>query len=437
MQHAQSNKLFAQARGFFPGGVNSPVRAFGSVGGDPICVERGEGAYIYDVDGNRYTDYVCSYGPLILGHAPQVVADAIVQATRKGTTFGATCPQEVALAQRVQQAMPHMEIMRMVSSGTEATMSAVRVARGHTGRTRIIKFAGCYHGHADMFLVAETGSGLATLGLPGSAGVPKGAIEDTLTLPYNDLAAAEALFAEIGDTVAAIIVEPVACNMGLVKPAPGFLAGLRALCDRYRALLIFDEVITGFRVALGGAVERFGVLPDLTTLGKIIGGGLPVGAYGGRKDVMACVAPLGPVYQAGTLSGNPLAMAAGCAALDALIGGDIFAQLEAKGARFQRGVEAVLRKHGNPCRMVRQGSIFFMWFCANALQEPHNYTDIKKGDAALYQRFFRALLDHNVSLAPSAFEVGFISAAHTDDDLDRTVAAIDASLTTAMAHVSA
>lgn len=434
MQHIQSNALFARARTYFPGGVNSPVRAFGSVGGDPICVERGEGAYIYDVDGNRYTDYVCSYGPLILGHAPGAVADAIVHATRKGTTFGATCPEEVALAQRVQRAMPHMEIMRMVSSGTEATMSAVRVARGATNRARIIKFAGCYHGHADLFLVAETGSGLATLGLPGSAGVPKGAIEDTLTLPYNDLAATEALFANIGDTIAAIIVEPVACNMGLVKPAPGFLAGLRALCDRYGALLIFDEVITGFRIAKGGAQEQFGITPDLTTLGKIIGGGLPVGAYGGRKEVMACVAPLGPVYQAGTLSGNPLAMAAGCAALDALSAGDLYDQLEAKGARLQKGVEAVLHKHGNPCRMVRQGSVFYLWFVPQAAHDPQNYTDIRRGDTARYQRFFRALLDHQVSLAPSAFEVGFISAAHTDDDLDRTIAAIDASLTTAMAH---
>jgi glutamate-1-semialdehyde 2,1-aminomutase len=432
MQRAHSNELFATAQTFFPGGVNSPVRAFGSVGGDPICIDRGSGAYVYDVDDNRYIDYVGSYGPLILGHAPQGVAQAIIDATAKGTTFGATNPKEVALAQRVQQAMPHMESMRMVSSGTEATMSAARLARGATARQRIIKFAGCYHGHADLFLVAETGSGLATLGLPGSAGVPPGAISDTLTVPYNDLRATEALFQQIGDTVAAVIVEPVACNMGLVKPRPGFLKGLRQLCDRFGALLIFDEVITGFRVALGGARERFGVCPDLTTLGKIIGGGLPVGAYGGRKDIMAHVAPLGPVYQAGTLSGNPLAMAAGTATLDALLQPGFYERLEALGHAFEQAMQPVLHKYDHPCRMVREGSIFYLWFCPQATDDPHNYADIKRADSALYQRFFKALLERQISLAPSGFEVGFISAAHSEADLHNTVRAVDESLDVAL-----
>ena len=432
MQRAHSKELFATAQTFFPGGVNSPVRAFGSVGGDPICMDRGSGAYIYDVDDNRYIDYVCSYGPLILGHAPKRVAEAIIGAVHKGTTFGATNPKEVALAQRVQQAMPHMESMRMVSSGTEATMSAARVARGATGRDRIIKFAGCYHGHADLFLVAETGSGLATLGLPGSAGVPRGAISDTLTVPYNDLDATAALLEQIGDTVAAIIVEPLACNMGLVKPRPGFLQGLRQLCDRYGALLIFDEVITGFRVGLGGATERFGVRPDLTTLGKIIGGGLPVGAYGGRKDIMACVAPLGPVYQAGTLSGNPLAMAAGAATLDALMEDGLYERLEARGAAFMEQMNAVLQKYDRVGRMVREGSIFYLWLCPQATDDPLDYNDIKRADSALYQRFFKELLQRRICFAPSGFEVGFISAAHSEADLQETVRAVDESLDVAL-----
>ena len=432
MQTARSNALFAQAESFFPGGVNSPVRAFGSVGGHPVCIARGEGAFVVDVDGNRYLDYVGSYGPLILGHADPRVAEAIVRACRDGTTFGATSPGEIALAQRIVAAMPHIERMRLVSSGTEATMSALRVARGFTGRDRVIKFAGCYHGHADVFLVAETGSGLATLGLAGSAGVTQGAIQDTVTVPYNDLAATEALLQQIGDTVAAIIVEPVACNMGLVKPIPGFLPGLRAVCDRYGALLIFDEVITGFRVALGGARALTGVLPDLTTFGKIIGGGLPVGAYGGRVDIMRVVAPLGPVYQAGTLSGNPLAMAAGVATLDALAEPGFYERLDALGARLEAGLKRVLEAHGNPAKLVRQGSIFYLWFCRDDAAAPLNYAAIKRGDSARYQRFFWALLQAGVSLAPSGFEVGFVGAAHTEANIDASVAAMDRAL--AQAH---
>jgi glutamate-1-semialdehyde 2,1-aminomutase len=428
MQHVQSQKLFALAKTFFPGGVNSPVRAFGSVGGDPVCIARGEGAHVYDVDGNRYIDFVGSYGPLILGHAHPSVAKAIVDATANGTTFGATSPGEIALATRIKAAMPHMERMRMVSSGTEATMSALRVARGATGRDRVIKFAGCYHGHADAFLVAETGSGLATLGLPGSAGVPKGAIADTLTVPYNDLEAVANVLAKIGNTVAAIIVEPVACNMGMVKPIPGFLQGLRALCDRFGALLIFDEVITGFRVGLGGARALHGVVPDMTTLGKIIGGGLPVGAYGGSERIMNHVAPLGPVYQAGTLSGNPLAMAAGVAALDLLAEPGFYQELERKGQLLEDLLDPVLAKHGRPARLVRQGGMFYLWCVANAQKDPENYTAIKTSDTAFYQRFFTALLERGVSLAPSGFEVGFLSAAHSDTDIAHAVQAMDASL---------
>lgn len=425
MRTERSARLFARAEARFPGGVNSPVRAFRSVGTAPLCIARGEGPYLYDVDGNRYIDYVCSWGPLILGHAPKCVVQAVSQAAALGTSFGATTAAEVELAELVAEAVPSMERMRFVSSGTEATMSALRLARGATGRDRVIKFAGCYHGHGDAFLVAETGSGLATLGIPGSAGVPKGATQDTITVPYNDLPAVQRIFDDMGPTIAAIIVEPIACNMGMVLPDADFLPGLRTICDKYGSVLIFDEVITGFRVGLGGAQALYSVKPDLTTFGKIIGGGLPVGAYGGSEALMNHVAPLGPVYQAGTLSGNPLAMAAGRAALEALRAPDFFKQLETHAQAFANSLQAVLDKHDNPAYLVRQGSIFYLWFKQGAKGPPRNYDDIKQGDTKAYGRVFRALLQEGVALAPSAYEVGFLSSAHGQMQLDITINLMD------------
>jgi glutamate-1-semialdehyde 2,1-aminomutase len=433
MHHQRSQALFARASSFFPGGVNSPVRAYGSVGMDPVCLARGAGPHVFDVDGNRYIDFVCSYGPLILGHADPRVIEAIGAAAVDGTTFGATTEREVALAERVQAAMPHIERMRFVSSGTEATMSALRLARGATKRERVIKFSGGYHGHADAFLASDSGSGVATLGIAGSAGVTQGAIADTITVAYNDLPAVQQVMQEMGPSVAAIIVEPIACNMGMVQPQAGFLAGLRALCDAHGACLIFDEVITGFRVAHGGATALLGVTPDLVTLGKIIGGGLPVGAYGGRAELMNHVAPLGPVYQAGTLSGNPLAMAAGIATLDAIGAPGFFAELEGRAAHFAARMQAGLDRLGRPMQLIRQGSLFFLFARAGEAGPPGNYADIKAGDPALYSRMFVGALEHGVALAPSAFEVGFISAAHTRDILDEAadtlIAALEASLT--------
>ncbi len=431
MRRERSNKLFERAQKFIPGGVNSPVRAFKAVGGNPIFVSRGEGAFIHDADGNRYIDFVGSWGPLILGHAPAVVLSAIARAAQEGTSFGWATAREVELAERVTQALPSVERVRFVNSGTEATMSALRVARGFTGRDRVLKFSGCYHGHADAFL-AEAGSGVATLGIPGCAGVPQGAAQDTLTAPYNDLQAVEDLLKAQGDKVAAIIVEPVACNMGLVLPAPGFLAGLRALCDRFGALLIFDEVITGFRLGLSGAQGFYQIRPDLSTFGKIIGGGLPVGAYGGRADIMEKIAPLGPVYQAGTLSGNPLAMAAGIATLEALSRKGFYADLDSLAGRLEQGLRALLTKHGNPARVDRVQSIFYLWFKKDADHSPKDYTEIKAADAALFGRFFNALLNHGVAIAPSAFEVGFVSAGHTQTHIDATLTAVDHALAEVM-----
>ena len=429
MQHQRSKRLFGRAQEVIPGGVNSPVRAFRSVGGDPIFVARGEGPYIYDVDGNRYIDYVGSWGPLILGHAPAPVTEALLHAVREGTSFGATTAREVDLAERVTRAVPSVEKVRFVSSGTEATMSALRLARAVTGRPRLLKFAGCYHGHADAFLV-EAGSGVATLGIPGTPGVPASVAAETLTLPYNDLAAVEKLMAEVGNTVAAIMVEPIACNMGLVQPVPGFLEGLRSLCDKHKSVLIFDEVITGFRVQLDGAQGKYRIRPDLTTFGKVIGGGLPVGAFGGRADLMNQVAPLGPVYQAGTLSGNPLAMAAGIAALEQISRPGFYEALEESAAALEKGMQEVLAKHQHIARFDRVGSIFYLWFKKGATQPPRNFADIKTGDAALFGRLFHELLEHGVSLAPSAFEVGFVSAAHQHHHLDATINLLDQALHT-------
>ena len=427
MRQDRSNKLWEKAIGLIPGGVNSPVRAFGSVGGKPLFIARANGPYIIDADGNRYLDYVGSYGPLILGHAPAAVVDAVTQAAREGTSFGTPTAREVTLAERVVQAVPSLEQVRFTSSGTEATMSAVRLCRGATGRSKIVKFAGGYHGHADPFLT-DAGSGVATLGIPGSAGVPQNTAADSLTVPYNDVAAVQALFEQAPQDIAAIIVEPIACNMGLVKPQAAFLPALRHLCDRYGALLIFDEVITGFRVALGGAQALYNIRPDITTFGKIIGGGLPVGAYGGRAELMRQVAPLGPVYQAGTLSGNPLAMAAGAATLETLCQPNFYTALEALAARFEAAMQRVLSKTGHPCRFDRVGSIFYLHFKAQAATPPQNYHDIKQGNSERYARFFHYLLAHGVNFAPSAFEVGFLSAAHGWGHLEATLSVIERAL---------
>jgi len=420
MRQNRSKQLLDRALQVIPGGVSSPVRAFNAVGGQPRFIARGEGPYLYDVDGNRYIDYVGSWGPLILGHAPEAVVAAVNRAAKDGTSFGATTAREVELAEKVTSCVPSVELVRFVSSGTEATMSALRVARGFTKRDRVIKLSGCYHGHADAFL-SDAGSGVATLGIPGSAGVPQGAARDTITVPFNDLEAVAKVMGEVGSDVAAIILEPIACNMGLVEPVAGFLQGIRDLCDEHGALLIFDEVITGFRVGLGGAQALFGITPDLSTFGKVIGGGLPVGAYGGRREIMSQVAPLGPVYQAGTLSGNPLAMAAGIATLEAVSTPGFYAELESLGALLEKELTEVLVALDHPARLCRVGSIFYLWFKPGAAGPPRDYEEIKSADAARFGRFFSALIDEGVYMAPSAFEVGFVSAAHTEQLIEATV----------------
>jgi len=411
---ARSRRLLANAERLIPGGVNSPVRAFRSVGGEPRFIARGEGARIWDVDGREYLDFVASWGPLILGHAPPAVVEAVAMAATRGTSYGAPTPQEVELAAMVTAAYPSMEMMRLVSSGTEAAMSAIRVARGATGRDLLVKFDGCYHGHADSLLV-KAGSGGATFGIPDSRGVPAALASLTLTLPFNDLAAVRELFRARGGEIAALIVEPVAGNMGVVPPAPGFLAGLREVTAAHGALLIFDEVITGFRVAHGGAQELYGVRPDLTCLGKIIGGGLPVGAYGGSRAIMEHVAPLGGVYQAGTLSGNPLAVAAGLTTLRALEDRKVYGRLDALGARLERGLAEAGEKAGVPLAINRVGSMLTAFFCAGPVRD---YAGARAADAARYARFFHAMLERGVALAPSQFEAAFVSLAHSEDDID-------------------
>ena len=415
MTRTESERLFAEAVGLLPGGVSSPVRAFRAVGGTPPFIERGEGAYLVDVDGNRYVDYVLSWGPLILGHADPRVVAALEDALRKGTSFGAPSPLELELARLVRSAMPSLELVRFVSSGTEATMSALRVARAFTGRSKIVKFVGCYHGHADLLLV-QAGSGVATLGLPDSPGVTPGAVADTLTATYNDLAAVEELFAA-SDDIAAVIVEPVAGNMGLVLPQPGFLQGLRELASAHGALLVFDEVMTGFRVHPGGAQALYGVTPDLTTLGKVIGGGLPVGAYGGRRELMELVAPAGPVYQAGTLSGNPLAMTAGIETLRAIAAPGVWEELERVTGRLEEGLRSLAG-----VQVARAGSMFGLFFTERPVT---SWETAKTADTQRFAAFHRAMLDRGVYLAPSQFEAGFVSTAHGDTEIDATLAAAE------------
>lgn len=412
-----SQQLFERAQKVIPGGVNSPVRAFRAVGGSPIFITSASGATLTGADGKTYLDFVCSWGPLIAGHAPKAVLEAVFAAAQKGTSFGAPTELEVRLAEKICALVPSMEMVRLTSSGTEATMSALRLARGFTKRDGILKMEGCYHGHADHLLV-KAGSGLATFGEPDSAGVPKSFAEHTLTVPYNDLDAAGAIFKASPDKIAAVIVEPVAGNMGVVLPNDGYLKGLRELCDRYGALLIFDEVITGFRLGKDGAQGLFGIRPDLSCFGKIIGGGLPVGAFGGRRDVMMHLAPLGPVYQAGTLSGNPLAVSAGLAILSILDRPGVYQHLDALGKRLGDGLVLAAKNVGIDAILNRKGSMMTLFFGKGPVR---NFNDAAACDATKYARFHNAMLERGFYFAPSAFEAAFVSLAHTDADIDRTL----------------
>ena len=414
----KSQEVFAAAQNLMPGGVSSPVRAFKSVGGQPIVFERVKGAYIWDVDGNQYIDYVGTWGPAICGHAhPEVIA-ALHEALEKGTSFGAPSVLENVLAEMVINAVPSIEMVRFVNSGTEACMGVLRLMRAFTNRDKIIKFEGCYHGHADTFLV-KAGSGVATLGLPDSPGVPKSATSTTLTAPFNDLEAVKALFEENRDEIAGVILEPVIGNAGFIAPDAGFLEGLRELTHEHGALLVFDEVMTGFRIAYGGAQEKFGVTPDLTTLGKVIGGGLPVGAYGGRRDIMSMVAPAGPVYQAGTLSGNPLAMTAGIKTLELLQKPGTYEYLDRITKKLADGLLQIAKENGHAACSGQISAMFGLFFTSGPV---HNYEDAKKSDTAKFGRFHRGMLEHGVYLAPSQFEAGFTSFAHTEQDIDQTLA---------------
>jgi glutamate-1-semialdehyde 2,1-aminomutase len=419
MNHEKSAALFAEAKQIIPGGVNSPVRAFKSVGCDPIFIDRAEGSRIYDVDGNGYIDYVGSWGPMILGHCHPKVVEAIVQAAKSGASFGAPTEKEIVLAEMVREAYPNVEMVRMVSSGTEATMSAIRLARGCTGRDKILKFDGCYHGHADSLLV-KAGSGAATFGVPTSPGVPADFAKHTLTATYNDLEEVKQLAAANKGEIACIILEPIAGNMGCVAPRPGFLEGLRALCDAEGIVLIIDEVMTGFRVAYGGAQERFGVRGDLVCLGKIIGGGLPVGAFGGKRELMEKLSPVGGVYQAGTLSGNPLAMSAGIATLNLLKQEGFYEIIEEKSAYLEKGLLEAAKEAPFKTCWQRVGGMFCTFFTEGPV---YSFADALKSDTAAFGKFFRAMLEEGINLAPSQFEAGFMSAAHSTDDLDKTIEA--------------
>ncbi len=423
MNISRSKELFAAAQKVIPGGVNSPVRAFKAVGGQPLFIDRAEGPYMWDADGNQYIDYVMSWGPMILGHAHPTVIEALQQAVTRGTSFGAPTALETELAELVCEMVPSAEQVRFVNSGTEATMSVLRLARAFTGRNKIVKLQGNYHGHAD-FLLVQAGSGVATLGLPDSPGVPKGATQDTLTAPFNSLEAMEALFAEFGDDIAGVILEPVAGNMGLVPPVEGYLAGLRELCTKHEALLIFDEVMTGFRVSRGGAQAHFGVMPDLTALGKVIGGGLPVGAYAGRHDIMQTVAPAGPMYQAGTLSGNPLAMTAGLTTLRGIQAPGVFEDMVSKATRMATGIGAAAEAAGVPIYQTQVGTMFGMFFTSEPVTD---WDSAAKSDTEQFGRFFQAMLKNGVYIAPSQFECGFFSTTHTDEIVDATIAAAEKS----------
>jgi glutamate-1-semialdehyde 2,1-aminomutase len=424
LQRPHSQEIFRRATDVLVGGVNSPVRAFRAVGGEPIVVDHAAGARLWDADGNEFIDYVCSWGALILGHAHPKVVQAIIDQARRGTSYGMPTELEVELATPIRKALPSCEKVRFVSSGTEATMSAVRLARAATHRDLIIKFDGCYHGHSDSFL-SEAGSGLATLGIAACPGVPQALAELTLNAPYNDVAAVEKLFDLHPGKIGAVIVEPVAANMGLVPPKPEFLKALREITSRHGALLIFDEVITGFRLCYGGAQTLFGITPDLTTLGKIIGAGLPVAAYGGRRDLMDQVAPLGPVYQAGTLSGNPLAMSAGIASLELLAAPGFYEALDARAKRLGDGITAALCETGAPMTAVRVGSLLTLFFSRETVTD---YAAAKKCDTKRFAEFFRAMLDRGIFIAPSQYEALFVSAAHTDADIDLTLAVFRESL---------
>ncbi|HWO72354.1 MAG TPA: glutamate-1-semialdehyde 2,1-aminomutase [Dehalococcoidia bacterium] len=420
----RSRRVFEEGRRYLPGGVNSPVRSFRAVGGDAVVVASGAGSRIRDVDGNEYVDYCASWGPLILGHAHPAVVEAVQAAAKDGLSFGAATEREVELARLVCESVPSIEMVRFVSSGTEATMSAIRLARAYTGRSKVVKFEGCYHGHADGLLV-QAGSGVATLALPDSAGVPASYAAETLVAPYNDFEAVQGLFQRWGNQIACVIVEPLAANMGVVPPAPGFLELLRVLCSDSGALLVFDEVITGFRVGLGGYQAMCGVMPDLTCLGKVVGGGMPVGAYGGRREIMEMVAPLGPMYQAGTLSGNPLAMAAGIATLRELSRPGFYEEIEAKAERLARGIKAAVARLEVPATLNAVGSMLTVFFTPTPVTD---YASARKADTQRFARFFHALLDAGVYFPPSQFEAAFVSAAHSDADIDATVGAIESAL---------
>ncbi|NHN38899.1 glutamate-1-semialdehyde 2,1-aminomutase [Pseudomaricurvus alcaniphilus] len=418
----RSSELFQQAQLHIPGGVNSPVRAFKAVGGTPVFFERATGAYLYDADQQRYIDYVLSWGPMILGHAHPEVVEAVIAKVRQGLSFGAPTEIETTLADKVCEIVPGMDMVRFVNSGTEATMSAIRLARGYTGRDKIIKFEGCYHGHSDSLLV-KAGSGALTLGVPSSPGVPAALADHTITLTYNDIAGVEAAFAQLGEQVAGLIVEPVAGNMNCVPPVPGFLECLREQCDRYGAVLIIDEVMTGFRVSPGGAQQHYGVTADLVALGKVIGGGMPVGAFGGKREIMSHIAPLGPVYQAGTLSGNPVAMAAGLKTLELVAAEGFYPALFARTEQLVQGLQKVADRHGVPFTTNHVGSMFGFFFTG----EPAitNYQQVMACDIERFNRFFHAMLNAGVYLAPASYEAGFMSAAHSDEDIEFTLAAAD------------
>ena len=421
MNITKSISLFQEAQRLLPGGVDSPVRAFRAVGGQPLFIDCGKGPYLYDVDGNRYIDYVLSWGPLIAGHAHPKVVEALQDAATRGTSYGAPSPLEIELAKGVMEFMPNIEMIRFVNSGTEATMSALRLARAYTRRDKIVKFDGCYHGHADLLLV-QAGSGVATLGLPDSPGVPADTVKDTLVADFNSLDSVDALFKKYPEQIAAVIVEPVAGNMGVVPPVPGFLEGLRVITQREGAVLIFDEVMTGFRVHPGGAQALYDIQPDLTTLGKVIGGGLPVGAYGGKREIMEMVAPAGPMYQAGTLAGNPLAMSAGIATLDLIREQQVWNEMEQRGRQLDAGIVSAAERAGIPIQQTRVGTMHTVFFSET---KPVDWNTVKLADKVRFGKFFQKMLENGVYLAPSQFEAGFLSIAHDEEIIAASVAAAE------------